>query len=85
MPPWLSYTDFSIFFLVTGFLRIWAIREGVSFAFLNPILLEEGCRPRPTRIGRMGSANFEEVEVHPARTQAERVDARQVMLVASGT
>ena len=36
MPLWLSYTICSIFFLVTGFLGIWAIREGGSFAYLTP-------------------------------------------------
>jgi hypothetical protein len=36
MPLWLSCTILAILFLVTGFLGIWAIREGGSFAFLTP-------------------------------------------------
>ena len=35
MPLWMSYTVCLIFFLVTGFLGVWAIREGGSFAFLR--------------------------------------------------
>lgn len=54
MPSWLGYAILSIFFLVTGFLGIWAIREGGSFAFLTPSSRVEwwlrqhgelGCRP----------------------------------------
>ena len=36
MPLWMSYAIALTFFLVTGFLGIWAIREGGSFAFLRP-------------------------------------------------
>ncbi len=35
MPLWMSYTLCLIFFLVTGFLGIWAIREGGNFNFLR--------------------------------------------------
>ena len=36
MPLWMSLTIFFLFFFVTGFIGIWAIREGGSFAFLRP-------------------------------------------------
>ena len=42
MPLWLSDTICSIFFLVTGFLGIWAIREGGSFAFPTPSYWRKG-------------------------------------------
>jgi hypothetical protein len=36
MPLWMSWVILAIFFLVSGFLGTWAIREGGSFAFLTP-------------------------------------------------
>jgi hypothetical protein len=55
MPLWLGYTILAVFFLVTGFLGTWAIREGGSFAFLTPSYWRKNAdgtragRPRSSR------------------------------------
>ncbi len=52
MPIWLIYTLCSVVFLIVGFISIWAIREGGSFAFLSPSYWRQDPPGRPDRTRR---------------------------------